>query len=171
MWLIPADHQHESGTPTPKQTVILFVCTGNTCRSPLAEGLCKQLLAQRVGCDPALLPERGYRVLSAGVAASPGDPAAEPAIDVAHGFGVDLSLHRSRPVNPELLASATHVVTMTHAHAVALSYRYPGIGPQTVPLCGAQGDLPDPIGGSHEHYRECADAIIHHLQRLLTLWA
>ncbi|MCZ2342209.1 MAG: hypothetical protein LC104_10500 [Bacteroidales bacterium] len=150
--------------------MILFVCTGNTCRSPLAEGLCKQILAQHLGCDPASLQGRGYQVHSAGVAAMPGDPAAGPAIDVARDFGVDLSQHRSQLVNPELLATATHVVTMTQAHTMALSFRYPGLGPQTIPLCGTQGDLPDPIGGSREQYQECADAIVHHLRRLLTMW-
>lgn len=151
--------------------MILFVCTGNTCRSPLAEGLCKQILAQQVGCEPSALGARGYRVHSAGVAAMPGDPAAAPAIDVARDFGVDLSQHRSQLVNPELLASATYVVTMTQAHAAALSFRYPGIGPQAIPLCGSQGDLPDPIGGSHAQYQECANAIVHYLRRLLTMWA
>src|SRR5260370_30563389 len=61
--------------------LIVFVCTGNTCRSPMAEGLCKKLLAERLGCALEELPERGFVVLSAGLAALMGGQAAPQALD------------------------------------------------------------------------------------------
>lgn len=157
--------------PDPSRPVrsILFVCTGNTCRSPLAEALCKRALADRLGCDLADLPARGYVIGSAGVAAYPGDAPAAPAIVAAQEFGADVAAHRSRPLNPELLAQATHVVAMTYSHAYLVAARFPGIGPHPVLLCG-DADLDDPIGGELTVYRDCAATIRHHLNRLIAEW-
>jgi protein-tyrosine phosphatase len=149
--------------------IVLFVCTGNTCRSPLAEGLAKKLLADRLGCGVGDLPRRGVWVLSAGVAAYGGGPAAAEAAAAAAEWGADLSGHRSRPVNPQLLAAADAVVAMTRGHAHALSARYPGVGPAPT-LLGGEADLDDPIGAGLDVYRECARAIAGHLQRLLPEW-
>ena len=149
---------------------ILFVCTGNTCRSPLAEVLCKQLLCRSLGCESEELISRGFVIQSAGVAAFPGDASTELAIKVAAEYGANLAGHRSRPVNSELLDQATDVITMTRTHAMLLQYRFPGIGPNPVPLCGPDGDLPDPIGGDLAKYRACAEQIVQHLQRFLNEW-
>jgi protein-tyrosine phosphatase len=149
--------------------LVLFVCTGNTCRSPLAEGLAKRLLADRLGCAADELPARGVWVLSAGVAAYGGGPAAAEAVDVAAEFGVDLAGHRTRPVNPQLLAAADDVIAMTRGHAEALAARYPGVGPPARLLCG-DADLDDPIGSGPDVYRACARAIREHLERLLPEW-
>ena len=166
---MPADPDPAQPTPTTPRTIV-FVCTGNTCRSPLAEVLCRKLLAERLDCRPEALADRGYVVLSAGVAAMPGDAPSGPAVDVAREFGADLAGHRSRSVTPQMLDRATAVVTMTRAHAVALAQRFPGVGPPPVSLCGDDGDLPDPIGGDLPVYRACAGAIAHHLRRLLPAW-
>ncbi|HVK15772.1 MAG TPA: hypothetical protein VM533_02425 [Fimbriiglobus sp.] len=165
----PDQSPNPAGATRPGCSV-LFICTGNTCRSPLAEALCKRLLADRLGCDPAELVARGYVVRSAGVAALPGDPAALPAVEVAREYGADLSAHQSRPVNPELLADATHVVAVTRGHAAALMMRFPGVGPEPGLLGGPDDDLSDPIGGDLEQYRACAHAIHGHLDRLLSGW-
>jgi protein-tyrosine phosphatase len=149
---------------------VLFVCTGNTCRSPLAEALCKRLLADRLGCEPEQLAARGVVVRSAGVAAFPGDGPAEPAVVVAREYGAQLDAHRSRPVNPELLGEATHVLAMTAAHAALLTTRFSGIGPVPELLGGTGADLDDPIGGDLDVYRACAEAIRAHLERLLPGW-
>lgn len=156
--------------PSPGRRSILFVCTGNTCRSPLAESLCKRVLADRIGCSQAELESRGYVVRSAGVAAFHGDAPSETAIAAAAEFGADLTGHRSRPVNPEMLADATDVVTMTRTHAAMLAYRFPGLGPPPTPLCGPDEDLPDPIGGDIGIYRECTGVILRHLERLVPGW-
>ncbi len=125
--------------------IVLFVCTGNTCRSPLAESLAKKLLAERLNCTPDELPARGFWLLSAGVAAHGGGPASEESVAVAAEFGADLSRHASRPVNPQLLLAADDVIAMTRGHLHALEARYPGAGP-AARLLGGDEDLDDPIG-------------------------
>jgi protein-tyrosine phosphatase len=71
-------------------TILLFVCTGNTCRSPMAAALCKTLLAERLGCPPDELADRGYVVLSAGLSAMTGAPAAAHAVEVVRARGGSL---------------------------------------------------------------------------------
>ena len=153
---------------SPPVRSILFVCTGNTCRSPLAEAICRKMLADRLGVGEGELEARGFVVRSAGVAALPGDAASPEAVAAAAELGFDLSAHRSRPVNPELLAGATDVVAMTAAHADLLAYRFPGHGPPV--LLSPDGDLPDPFGCDLGVYRECARAIQAQLDRLVKEW-
>jgi protein-tyrosine phosphatase len=147
--------------------LVVFVCTGNTCRSPLAEALCKKLLADRLGCSVDELSGRGFVVLSAGLAAVRGEPAAAEAVEIARELGADLSGHSSRPATPDLLAQADLIVGMTgsHLHAVAA---YPGLAARARLLGGEAGDLADPIGGDRAVYQACAGAIWQHLQGLVT---
>ncbi len=149
--------------------IILFVCTGNTCRSPLAEGLAKTLLAEKLGCTVGELPARGFWVLSAGVAAYGGSPASEESCAVAAEFGADLNEHTSRPVNPQLLFAADDVIAMTQSHLYALATNYPNVGPGAR-LLGDDEDLDDPIGAGREVYRACAETIVRHLERILPEW-
>lgn len=149
--------------------IVLFVCTGNTCRSPLAEALAKKALADKFGCAVDDLPGRGFWVLSAGVSAYGGSAAAEESVMVAAEFGASLDGHRSRPVNPQLLMAADDVIAMTRSHLHALAARYPGAGPNAVLLCGGD-DLDDPIGAGADVYRECARTIARHLDRFLSEW-
>lgn len=148
---------------------VLFVCTGNTCRSPLAEALCKARLAAKLGVSVAKLESKGFAIASAGVAAAPGDAASEEAVAIAATYGADLARHRSSPVNPERLGRATDVIAMTGAHAYLLGMQYPGLGPPPELLCGTD-DLPDPIGGDAAVYKLCADIIVRHVDRLIAEW-
>jgi protein-tyrosine phosphatase len=132
--------------------------------------LCRKLLADKLGCSIEELAGHGFTVVSAGIAAWPGDDVSPPAAIVAAEYGADLTKHRSRPVNPELLETATDVVAMTRMHALALSMRFPGLGPEPIMLCGPDGDLDDPIGGDIELYRACARVIVSHLERLIAGW-
>ena len=150
--------------------IVLFVCTGNTCRSPLAEALAKKMLADRLGCQTDHLPARGFWILSAGVATFGDSPAAAESLAVAAEFGADLTGHASRPVNPQLLAAADDVIAMTAAHRQLLMERYPGFGPAPRLLCDNE-DLDDPIGSGQEVYRECARTVLRHLERILPEWA
>ncbi len=137
---------------------ILFICTGNTCRSPLAQGLCAKLLADRLGCLEKELPERGFIVQSAGLAAMIGGEAA------ATEMGADLSGHRSRPLTLDLLVQADFLFAMTRSHLHALS-ALEGRGGPVPRLLSVRGeDIPDPIGASAEVYRDCAKAIRGHLE-------
>ena len=129
---------------------VLFVCTGNTCRSPLAEAVCKRLLADRLGCGPAELEQRGFVVRSAGVMAYPGQEASPGAVMAGNELGAELAHHQSRPIEPHLLETATHVIAMTDGHRAFLLARFPHLGPPPVLL--ADGfDLPDPIGWTVRH--------------------
>jgi protein-tyrosine phosphatase len=147
--------------------LIVFVCTGNTCRSPLAEGLCKKLLAQRLGCTPEELPARGFLVLSAGLAAMMGGGAAPEAVEAARELGVDLSGHRSRPLTPQLAAQADHLIAMAQGHLDALDSHTLRLAGRPRLLSAAGEDLPDPVGCDLPVYRECAARIARELEQLL----
>ena len=100
----------QASTDTPATTTfnILFVCTGNTCRSPLAEGIARDEIARR-----------GWKhvsVASAGLAARPGDDASAHAVTVAARHGIDLGAHRSRPLTPDLVDWADLVLAMGPSH-------------------------------------------------------
>jgi len=138
--------------------LVLFVCTGNTCRSPLAEALFKKRLADRLGCAIEELPARGYQVISAGLSAAGGGPAAAEAEQVARGYGSDLSAHRSQPLTLELAAQADYLIGMTRSHLRALTdyFGHLGVSPR---LLDPAGDIADPIGGAQPVYEECGQQI------------
>ena len=146
--------------------LIVFVCTGNTCRSPLAEGLFKKKLADRLGCAVDELPARGFLVISAGLAAMMGGAAAAEAVEAATAYGADLSGHVSQPLTPELAAQADYLVAMTRGHLLSLSAGFPGTGARVRLLSPAGEDVSDPIGAEQQVYRECAEQIWGYLDHL-----
>ncbi len=147
--------------------VILFVCTGNTCRSPLAEGLFRKLMADRLACSPDELPERGYTILSAGLAATSGSPAARESVDVAVKYGANLTSHSSQPLTDELLEKADHVYTMTHSHRDSILFARPDAVERVTLLSIENTDIPDPIGGGQEEYEQCGGEISRHLAAIV----
>jgi protein-tyrosine phosphatase len=148
-------------------SLIVFICTGNTCRSPLAEALCKKLLAERLACRPEELPARGFIVTSAGLAAVSGGHAALEAIEVARELGADLTGHCTRPLTAELAAQADFLIAMTQGHVMALTDEAYAWNAEPRLLCADGGDVPDPIGCDQPVYRECARQILAELEKLL----
>lgn len=147
--------------------VYLFVCTGNTCRSPMAEGLFRRLLAERLGCSDDELADRGFIVLSAGLSAASGAPASGEAVELFRQRGIDLRGHASQPLTDRLLEQADHILAMTRGHRDAIVTARPEVADRVTLLARDGGDISDPIGGTPRDYEECQQQIEFHLRAIL----
>jgi L-threonylcarbamoyladenylate synthase len=137
------------------KTTILFVCSGNTCRSPMAEAIARKVLADRLGVDQAGLEKRGLEVISAGSMAMNGAKATPQGVQAVAALGGDLSRHRSRPLTVELIHQADHIYTMGRAHSQAVTAIVPSAAEKVLTLDPA-ADIEDPIGGDLELYNALA---------------
>lgn len=144
--------------------MVLFVCTGNTCRSPMAEALFRQMVAERLGCRPDEIESHGVIIGSAGVAAWAGGRASTGALETMADFGIDLSGHESQPLTEQLVRQADVIWTMTASHRAALLAQFPEAGDRVAVLSPDRTDVVDPIGGPVETYRRCARQIHAHLK-------
>ncbi len=147
--------------------MILLVCTGNTCRSPMAEVLCRHLLAKRLNVGMEELEDQGIIVMSAGIAGMMGGKASAEAAEAMKEYRLDLSGHETQPLTEPLVRNADLIYTMTRSHREAIMAEWPDAAERTFQLRIDGGDITDPIGGSLERYRECAAQIYRHLEARL----
>ena len=148
------------------RTTILFVCSGNTCRSPMAEALARAALAKKLNIAPDDLEQKGISIISAGSFAMPGARAAVPAVEAVKPFGGDLTKHRSRPLSVELIHQADVVYAMSRAHAAAVTALVPSAAEKTMTL-DPDGDIDDPIGGDLELYQTLAGQMVQLIDKRL----
>jgi len=136
----------------------LFVCTGNTCRSPMAEGMFRKYLAKKLQCEVDDLEKNGYKTLSAGVMNMQGNPASAEAIAACAAKGIDIKAHTSRTLSQQLIEESDFVFAMTRMHCeriIALS----GEAANKCVLLAENEEIADPIGQPQEVYSNCADLI------------
>ena len=133
---------------------LIFVCTGNTCRSPMAEGLLKKLLG----------PDCGWKISSAGVHAGNGDSASSGAVEALRMLGINLTAHRSRRLTPEMVRTADLIVTMTRSHRDAVLDMDPKSEGKVFLLksfgiAQCATDIYDPVGEALDIYCRVRDEI------------
>jgi RpiB/LacA/LacB family sugar-phosphate isomerase len=143
---------------------ILFICTGNVCRSPMAEALFRRE-AQGRGA---------FRALSAGLGAMDGQPPTVHSVEAMRKLGVDISEQRSRMLTADLVRQADYIFGMTHSHVDTVALLYPQAAEKTFllrefddTLESFEKDIGDPIGSSYEVYEECRDQIEQGIASLL----
>ena len=140
---------------------ILFVCSGNTCRSPLAEGIAKKILSDS-------LPEQ-MEISSAGTSAMEGVSASGHSIQVARKHGIDISDHRARLLNKTLIKDSDLIVTMSSKHKDTLGIIEPAGLDYTFLLLDfydEEGDIPDPVGSDIEGYEDVFELINNCLEQM-----
>ena len=148
------------GNLSSQEKRVLVVCTGNTCRSPMAEGWLKQKLSGK-----------GWRVESAGVAAWGGEPASPEAVEAMRWVGIDISGHRSQALSNSLVGGANYILAMTEGHRREVVRRWPEAGAKTFLVhdfgLGESRDVGDPVGYPVEVYQHTRDELVHALGEFL----
>src|SRR5271154_5277107 len=143
---------------------ILFICTGNVCRSPMAEALFRHATKGR----------GEFRVLSAGIGAMDGQPPTQHSVTAMRELGMDISAQRSRMLMGELVRQADFIFGMTHGHVDTIALMYPQAAEKNFllrefdeTLEPYEKDISDPIGSSYDVYVDCRDQIEQGIAALL----
>ncbi|MHC4957854.1 MAG: L-threonylcarbamoyladenylate synthase [Planctomycetota bacterium] len=140
--------------------LILLVCTGNICRSPMAEAQLRHDLAERLRCQPSQLVGYGFRLGSFGTMALQGRPASDHAVAVMNDAGLDLTRHRSRPFSIELVQRADLVYAAARNHLDFLRPYFEGRQGALQLLDPKERDIPDPYGRPVRLYRKVAEQVV-----------
>ncbi len=140
------------------QIKVLFVCTGNTCRSPIAEGAFKKYLAEKLNFKVDELEQMGYKVSSAGIIGSSGHPATSEAVTACAAQGIDIKNHRNRGLSRELIEESDFIFTMEKIHLMRTLSLAPEAKNRCLLLAGNK-EIPDPIGQPQRVYDNCVKVI------------
>lgn len=135
---------------------VLFVCTGNTCRSPMAEALFR-------------LGSKSHEAYSCGLATEHGHPASPYAIEAVAELGADLKAHCSRQASAQLVAEADLILTMTEGHKRWLRSHFPEAQERIYTLreyVDEEGEVADPFGGTAAVYRQTAKQLAELIEKL-----
>lgn len=132
-----------------KYSQIVLICTGNTCRSPMAEGLLKKELQ-----------DQDVNIISRGLMVFGSSEANSNAVSAMRERGIDITSHRSRPFDRDEFGSKTLVLTMTEGHkTLIVQHGFKGDVYSIKEFIGQWGDVKDPYGGDMNVYRRCADEL------------
>lgn len=135
---------------------IVFICTGNTCRSPMAEGFFKNMGGEQ---------KTGLKAQSAGIFTQDGLSSSQNAMVATKELGIDISNHKSKQITKDMLNDAKYIVCMTGAHYDKIVDMCPQVEDKVFTL--AQTDISDPFGSDIQTYRDCAMQIKEAVQSII----
>ncbi|MFN9712831.1 MAG: Sua5/YciO/YrdC/YwlC family protein [Planctomycetota bacterium] len=143
------------------QYLVLFVCTGNTCRSPMAAALMRKKIQDKFQSefDPQSLP---IVVASAGVSAFGGDPASHGALEAIRGYGCSLDQHQSTQLNSRLVEQSDLILAMGQRHRSVIVAQWPEVASKVHLIAADGSEISDPFGGPLDVYQRCAEQLDRH---------
>jgi protein-tyrosine phosphatase len=149
---------------------IIFICTGNTCRSPMAQAFCQKHISEKLGCGVDEIQSMGYKVSSAGLAGGGGMPASSEVTEICLQIGVDLRQHHSTGISCDELRESDYIFVMSRHHLESVRRMCPEVIERCFML-DENEEINDPIGGGEKVYRRCAEQIERALEkRMSEIW-